>query len=378
MTHRIALIGTGDPDGDGFAMAYRHAAGYERLDDCEIVACADIVAENATAFAEEYDVPGQHIYQDYEAMLKSAQPDVVSVCVPPGTHADIVTGATESGVPEAIHCEKPMALTWGEANRMADVCAAEGVQLTINHQLRFGKPYREAKRLLDSDAIGDLVRVEFQEKTLYDNGTHSFDLVNYFNDQRPVEWLLGQIDYTEENTLFGAHNENQAIVQWRYENGVYGLASTGRGASYTDAAFRLLGTDGAIEIGDDGELSCRRDGGSWRTVDTGADGRYQPDPGRIRRGTELLTRTVSQRVADRVAVPTYTERAIEDVVSSLKTGETSELAAEYALDADELIFAAWESVRRRGRVELPLDIQDNPLESMVESGVLAPAPTTAD
>ena len=87
---------------------------------------------------------------------------------------------------------------------------------------------------------------------------------------------------------------------------------------------------------------------------------------------------MSQRVADRVAVPTYTERAIEDVVSSLETGETSELAAEYALDADELIFAAWESVRRRGRVELPLDIQDNPLESMVESGVLAPAPTTAD
>lgn len=229
MTYRIGFIGTGDPDGEGFAMAYRHASGYQRLDDCEIVACADIVAENATAFAAEHDIQGRHIYQDYEAMLKSATPDVVSVCVPPGAHADIVTDVAESGVPAAVHCEKPMALTWGEARRMAAVCAAEGVQLTINHQLRFGKPYREAKRLLEEGTIGDLVRVEFQEQTLYDNGTHSFDLVNYFNDQCPVEWVLGQVDYTEENTLFGAHNENQAVVQWRYENGVYGLASTGRG-----------------------------------------------------------------------------------------------------------------------------------------------------
>ena len=45
MTHRVAIIGTGpDPetrDRDGYAMAYRHAAGYQRLDSCSLVACAD-------------------------------------------------------------------------------------------------------------------------------------------------------------------------------------------------------------------------------------------------------------------------------------------------------------------------------------------------
>ncbi|WP_436926276.1 Gfo/Idh/MocA family protein [Halosimplex amylolyticum] len=377
MTYRIGFIGTGDPDGEGFAMAYRHASGYQRLDDCEIVACADIVAENANVFAAAHDVPDQHVYESYEAMLESANPDVVSVCVPPGAHADIVTDVAESGVPAAVHCEKPMALTWGEARRMAAVCASEGVQLTINHQLRFGRPYREAKRLLEEGTIGDLVRVEFQEQTLYDNGTHSFDLVNYFNDQRPVEWVLGQVDYTEENTLFGAHNENQAVVQWRYDNGVYGLASTGRGASYTDVAFRLFGTDGVVEIDDDGGLSYRQDGGSWQPVDTGPDRRYQPEPGTLRRGTEVVARKVSERVADRVGVTTYTERAVEDVVSALRSGGTSPLDAEFALDADELIFAAWESARRRGRVDLPLDVDDNPLESMVDSGALTPEPTTA-
>jgi hypothetical protein len=34
-------------------MAYKHAAGYERLDNCELVACADIVRENAMAAAPE-------------------------------------------------------------------------------------------------------------------------------------------------------------------------------------------------------------------------------------------------------------------------------------------------------------------------------------
>jgi predicted dehydrogenase len=374
MTDRIAFIGTGDPDGEGFAMAYRHAAGYQRLDGCKLVACADIVQENADAFARAHDVPHEHVYRDYEEMLDEAAPDIVSVCVPPGVHADIVETAARSGVVDAIHCEKPMALTWGGGTRMAETCEAAGVQLTINHQLRFGEGYRGAKRLLDDGVVGDLVRIEFREEYLYDTGTHSFDLANYYNDHEPVAWVLGQIDYSEENVLFGAHNENQALVQWRYDNGVYGLASTGRGEPFLDALFRLVGTEGVVEVGTDGSLSYRRDGESWTTVDTGPDGRYFPTPGKLRRGVERATRALAPAVADRLSVPTYTERAIEEIVTAYRTGQTSELDATFALDADEIIFAAWESARRRGRVDLPLDIEDNPLEAMVESGALDPVP----
>jgi predicted dehydrogenase len=368
VTLRTGIIGTGDPDGDGFAMAYRHADGYRRRDDCQIVACADVVPENAATFAAAYDVPDRSVYDDHERMLASADVDIVSVCVPPALHDDMVVDAAEAGV-AAVHCEKPMALTWGDARRMTEACADRGVQLTINHQLRYGTPYREARRLVEEGAVGELRRVEFQEKTLYDNGTHSFDLANYFAGGEPVEWVLGGIDYTEENKLFGAHNESQAVVQWRYESGVYGLASTGRGAPAVGLAFRLLGTEGAIEISDDGDLSCRRDGGDWRAVDTGADGRYGPDASTARQGAQKLAGKLSRGLADRVAVPTYTERAIDAVVEALVAGERPELGARNALAADELVFAAWESARRRGRVELPLDIEDNPLESMVEAGV---------
>jgi hypothetical protein len=48
------------------------------------------------------------------------------------------------------------------------------------------------------------------------------------------------------------------------------------------------------------------------------------------------------------------------------------------LQATELIFASWESARRRGRVDLPLEIEDNPLEDMVEAGQLGPEKREAD
>ncbi|MDS0295143.1 Gfo/Idh/MocA family protein [Halogeometricum luteum] len=376
MTFRIGFVGTGDPDGDGFAMAYRHAAGYERLDDCELVACADVVPENAEAFADAHDIDAAHTYEDYEEMLAEAEPDVVSVCVPPALHADIVVGVAQSGVVEAIHCEKPMADTWEDAQRMVEECEAEGVALTVNHQQRFGKPYRKAKDLLDTGKVGDLRRIEFREEHLYDTGTHAFDLANFYNDMEPVDWVLAQIDYTDENVLFGAHNENQALAQWRYENGVYGLASTGRGEAFAgDALFRLLGTEGEIEVRADGTLAYRRDGKSWKTVDTGIDGRYRPQPGRVRAGTRLVAGRVSSRLAERLGSTTYTERAIAELIGALRDGEESELNGRNALAADELIFASWESSRRRGRVDLPLEAEDNALESMVEEESVGPDAT---
>jgi predicted dehydrogenase len=373
--YRIGFIGTGadpdDPDTDGYAMAYRHAPGYQRLEDCSIVACADIVPENAEAFADAHGIDEAGVYEDYERMLAEQRPDIVSVCTPPSVHADIVVDCARSGVVDAVHCEKPMADTWADCERMASACDEEGVQLTINHQMRFGRPFREAKGLLDDGAIGDLRRLEFGDSTLFDMGTHLFDLCNYYVGDASAEWMLAQIDYTEENVMFGTHNENQAIAQWRYENGVCGIASTGRGDEFLDAYFRLIGDEGAIEIGaDEAMLRVRRDGSGWRTVDTGADTIHNPSPGRLRAGIGRLAGAVSPQLRERLRPRRYTERAIEDLVDALRTGEESELSARTALDAEELVFASWESARRRGRVELPLEIADNPLEEMVEAGQL--------
>jgi len=158
---RVGIIGCGRPRREsgatGFGQGHIHAAGYEASPECEIIAAADISQGNLDAFLGEHDVPRG--YLDYREMLHEEGLDIVSVCTWPHLHAQMVVDAAESGV-KAIHAEKPMAPTWGEAKRMARVCDERGVQLTFNHQRRFGAPFRRAKALLDRGAIGQLLRVE--------------------------------------------------------------------------------------------------------------------------------------------------------------------------------------------------------------------------
>lgn len=363
MTYRVVVIGTGtepdNPGRDGYAMAYHHAAGYEKHDDCELVGCVDIIRENAEAFANEFDISSDSIFEDYEEALSTIKPDIVSICVPPAIHADITIGCIRSGVVQSIHCEKPMTDTYGDAKLMTQEANRHNVQLTFNHQRRFSDAVRTAKDLLDTGEIGDLQRVEFSAPVgIFDYGSHSFDLCNYFNDESPSEWVLGQIDYSEENVLFGTHNENQAIVHWKYENGVHGVAASdsttiGGPADAFACHNRLIGTDGVIEVGPEGDeeeelpaLRLRQDGDDWKSVET-EDGLH---------GWEFI------------------DRAIAENVRCLREDETPELCAENALNATEQIFATWESSRQRARIDLPLTIEDNPLQAMLDSGELTPRP----
>ncbi|WP_246988167.1 Gfo/Idh/MocA family protein [Halorientalis marina] len=383
MTYRIAIVGAGespeDPDSDGFAMAYRHAAGYRRLDDCEIVACADIVPENARQFADEFDVDG--VYEDYERMLAETDPDIVSVTVPPAVHAEIVTGCADHGGMDAIHCEKPMATTWADCEEMARACEDADVELTINHQRRVGPTYERAKELLDDGTIGDLQRVECSAMNLFDAGTHVFDLAGMFTDQATPDWVLANVDYREENRWFGAHNENQAIAQWRYENGVHGLASTGEGSDAVGCYVRLIGTEGRIEIGvDDGPPLRVRHGRTlgWSRIDTGENMWGDTLHPTWKAAVAKVSRALPGFPDEPFPQPSHVERAIESVVDAVRRDGVSPLSAKNALQSTELVFASWESARRRGRVDLPLDIEDNPLEAMVEAGMLPVGRDDAD
>ena len=377
MTDRIAFVGAGanpnDPDTDGYAMAYRHAAGYQRIDGCELVGCADIVRENAEVFADRHGIPPSGVYESYETMLDETDPDVVSVCVPPAAHAEIVVGCAESGVPDAIHCEKPMARTWRECREMVDVCRRRDVQLTFNHQRRFARPFRRAKELLDADYIGDLRRIEVGGKNLYDYGTHLFDFCTDVVDETPAAWVLAQVDYREENVQFGVHNENGALVQWEYENGVSGLASTGR-SSFVDCHLRLVGTSGIIEVQPDGGpplRAIRDEDDGWRTVDTDGDGIHGPVDGRVGAALRKLDELTPTALTVPGVTTEHTSRSVANVVHCYRTGTASPLRGEVALQGTELIFAAYESARRRGRVDLPLEVDDHPLESMVDAGLVA-------
>ncbi|MBS3763769.1 MAG: Gfo/Idh/MocA family oxidoreductase [Planctomycetes bacterium] len=350
---RIGLIGTGKKkergDRFGFAMAYRHADGYSELESCEMVACADIVQENTENFAQTYDIGEDGVFLDYKQMLDEMDLDVVSICTWMHLHEQMVLDCIDAGV-QAIHCEKPMADTWGGAKRMAEAAEKAGVQLTFNHQRRYGKPFTMAKEMLDNGEIGELIRLECGAGNLYDTGTHFIDMFSFFNGEVPAKWVLGQIDYSKENFVFGSHNENQQVVLTEYQNGVFGLIMTGVGTGPVGCVDKLVGTEGTIEVGVQGgpPIRYKRAGESdWTEPDTGGES---------------------------IHGPRFIERAVADVISCFLEGRKCQLDASNALIATEIIFGAYESSRRRGLVEFPLDIEDNPLASMVEQGKLKPEP----
>jgi predicted dehydrogenase len=299
------------------------------------VALAEIKPENLQLFQSEHG--GDHLYTDYREMLAKENLDIVSICTWPHLHAEMTIAAAEAGV-KAIHCEKPMAPTFGEAKRMAEACQVHGTQLTFNHQRRFGTPFRKAKELLQAGAIGKLERLEASCPDMLDWGTHWFDMLFMFNDETPVDWVIGQVEVRGSIRIFGVPVDGQGVSLFRYRNGVSGLLVTGYQAN-RQAALRLMGSEGTIELGVSEKVHLRiwcQGQPTWEVIAT--------DEGLHGDGCH--------------------ERTIADLVDALKTGREPEQSARRALQTTELIFATYESSRRRGRVDLPLDISDSPFLTM--------------
>ncbi len=354
---RAAIIGAGRPrrtkGATGFGMAYNHAKGFEAAEDCELVAVADTRRENAEAFARDH--AGVAPYESYEEMLKREKPDIVSICLWTHLHAPVAFDCMAAGV-KAIHCEKPMAATFGDARRMVEAADARGVQLTFNHQMRFGQAYREAKRLLDAGEIGKPLLFEASFNDLLDSGTHSLDMIFYYNDQTPAEWVIGQIDLRSDRGSFGVRREDQSITQFRFKNGAYGLLITGEGADVVGCMSRIVGTEGVIEVG-------------WG---------HPPDLKALRLRRESRAGWEEPRIEQSLSGPDMLvgalTRAMLEVIDAFRTGRRSELDCHNALQATEIVFATYESSRRRARVDLPLTIDDSPFLSMLEEGVIGPQP----
>lgn len=334
-TFKAGIIGCG---GRGRS----HARGYAASPDVEIVACADSVEDARNALAEQFDVP--NTYENYQEMLDTESLDFVSVCTWIALHKDMVIAAANSGI-RAIHCEKPMAPTWGDAKALYQACVDNDVVITFCHQRRFGAQFIKAKRLANEGAIGELRRLEAACPNLLDWGTHWFDMFFFYNNDEPIDWVIGQIDVADERTVFGTQVETSGISWLRWKNGVEGLLATG-GTGLSGFANRLIGTKGIIDVGGGGApIRILREGAEWE----------QPE----------LSGLAPERDA--------TTLSVLDLVHCIKTGREPELSGRKALQATELIFATYESSRRRAKIHLPLTTEDSALLTMVANGEIGGA-----
>ena len=103
--YKVGIIGCG---GRGRA----HAQGYQLSPDVEIVSCSDPVKDSRSSFVKQFGI--DRSYDDYQKMLDEEDLDFVSVCTWIRLHKDMIVNAANSGI-KAIHAEKPIAPTWGEA-----------------------------------------------------------------------------------------------------------------------------------------------------------------------------------------------------------------------------------------------------------------------
>ncbi|OGN92827.1 MAG: oxidoreductase [Chloroflexi bacterium RBG_13_50_21] len=140
--------------GCGFIAKGKHLPGLAKMEGVEVVAFCDIIKEKAQASAKEYGPPDALVCMDYRDVLARDDIDVIHVCTPNSTHAEITVAALKSG--KHVMCEKPMAKTAAEAKAMLDTSRETGKKLTIGYQNRFREDSLFMKSLCESGDLGEI------------------------------------------------------------------------------------------------------------------------------------------------------------------------------------------------------------------------------
>lgn len=200
----VGIAGTGN-------IARIHAEALQGLTgEAELVAAADIVPDRLRDFCSEFGVPAAHA--SIADLLRSAPPDLVHVCTPPGSHAELAVACLEAGV--SVLVEKPPSLSLAEFDVMAAAYRPRGPWLATVFQHRFGSGAQRLHAMIRSGVLGrPLVAVchttWFRDQAYFDvpwrgrwdtegggptmgHGIHQMDLLGY---------LLG--DWSEISAVAG-------------------------------------------------------------------------------------------------------------------------------------------------------------------------------
>jgi predicted dehydrogenase len=141
---RVGVIGA------GFIVRLAHVPDFQRIDDVEVVAIADVNQARAAELAAEQGVP--HVYEDYRQMLAEQQPNIVVVATPNIFHQEMAKAAIESGA--HVLCEKPLALTYGDAVDIVETASANGRVLTVGTHFRYAPASLAVRRQADAGFFG--------------------------------------------------------------------------------------------------------------------------------------------------------------------------------------------------------------------------------
>lgn len=281
MSVRVALIG------NAFASRVQLPA-LRAVGGVDVVGIAGAQLAKAQRTAQEWEIG---LATDRWQDLLALEPDLVLVSSPAHLHEPMVLElCAQSGA--AILCEKPMAVSEEEAERMTN--AAEGRLALIDHQLRFSPPRQALRRLLADGAIGELWHGS--NEALFDTpdyaslpfswwfdvtrgggafnalGSHFVDLserefgetlaiharLQSFIHQRPDEHGELEDVTAEDYAVATLRSTTQAITEIRVSRGYAG----GRGLRTS-----YLGSEGTITLDNEERLVLHRHGREPELID---------------------------------------------------------------------------------------------------------------
>ena len=254
--------------------------GNEEL--CELVYFCDIIPERAEQAKKEYGTTDAKCCTDYHELLADPAVDVVHVLTPNVAHAPISVDAFNAG--KHVMCEKPMASTSADAEKMVAAWKASGKKFTIGYQNRF-RP--EVTSLYKSCQDGELGEIYFAKAhavrrravptwgvfpnkalqgggPLIDIGTHALDLTLWMMGNYEPESVsgsvfckLGHLQQATEGNLFGPWDPETYEV----EDSAFGFIKMKGGATIIlesawainlleskEASTTLCGTKAGAEI----------------------------------------------------------------------------------------------------------------------------------
>jgi predicted dehydrogenase len=164
---KVGIIGSGGRSG-------AHAKAYSEIEGIQVLAFCDIIRERAESRAKEFGA--KEVYTDYKELIKNSAVDVISICSPNETHAEVAIEAANAGIHVLV--EKPMAQSLRECDEMMAAAQKNGVKLACNFQSRFFPRSHWVKKLIETGKMGDVVIAKGYGWTI-----HVWDL---------VRWIMGE------------------------------------------------------------------------------------------------------------------------------------------------------------------------------------------
>lgn len=238
----------------------KHIDNYARL-----VAVCDIKKERALALRAKYDAPCFSSLGEMLAVVKEIE--VVSICTPNGFHARHAITALNAN--KHVLCEKPMALSGKDAQRMIDVARFRNRNLFVIKQNRFNPPIVALKRVLIENRLGKILSFqlncfwnrnqdyyldsdwkgskELDGGTLFTQFSHFIDLLIWLGgDMKPLS-VITRNDQHDGIIEF----EDSGSILVEFASGAYGnihftVNSYGKNM---EGSITVFGEKGSVKVG---------------------------------------------------------------------------------------------------------------------------------